>query len=490
MAPSEVALGPGEKQTAEVRAAMGEARAAVQAGAAPAAPVQLAFQRLFPGSTGAPPSPTGTGTVYVRLPLATCPACGRALDDAASGDASPDLCPFCFERLRPCPACGAPNSWLARNCVLDPAHVVRAAPDWPAVGGGPGHAGSRAGRAGLALSRRWSFPSVPPASRDAALSWSAPVAAYGLVACAAATAQGDAHLYAFDVTNGAPLWEPYALPDPVYPERGGSAIAGGRLFTVTVEGLCVCVDALRGTRLWETGLAGRVYGAPVPAGDAGPLLVAAATSGGAGCLYLLDAATGEVLRAAPLAGPPDAAPAAADGLAFVHDDTGALAAVELASGEVRWSAACGASFDAAPVVHGGKVFSATRAGTVLCHEGQTGTEVWRVAVTGVPFGGTPAHDGTLLYAPADDGMHLVSGQGRAVRRYGVRRPVRAAPVVAGGVLVFRATDGAVYGVAASRSLQTLYETGVGSQIVAPLALEDGALFVPATNGVLYALSAS
>src|SRR5690606_22071002 len=121
------------------------------------------------------------------------------------------------------------------------------------------------------LSRRWSFPTVPPARREAALAWSGPVAAYGLVAAAAATTDGEAHLYAFDAVTGAPLWDAYPLPDPVYPDRGGAALAGGRLFAATYTGACVAVDAQRGTRIWETSLPGRVIGAVVPVGENGPL---------------------------------------------------------------------------------------------------------------------------------------------------------------------------------------------------------------------------
>lgn len=490
VAPSETALGPGEQQTVRVEVLVEAAKTALHAGAAPLAAVRLVFQRLFPGASGIAPSSTGSGIVYVRLPFAACPACRRALEE--DGSAPPEVCPFCFERLRACPLCGTANSWLARVCVLDPQHVIRAQPDWPTLGGGADHAGSRTpSRRDLAvpaLTRSWSFPSLPPTLRETALAWSAPVAAYGLVACAAATPQGDAHVYAFETARGAPLWEPYPLPDPVYPERGGAALAQGRLFAATVEGLCVGLDAQRGTRVWETALDARVYGAVVPVEEADLLLVCGATSGQTGCLYVLNAASGQVVHAIVLPGPPDAAPAATNQLAFVHDNTGTLTAVDLAGGGVRWSAACGAGFDAAPVVRDGAVFSATRAGSLWCHDAQTGGERWRLAVTGTPLGGTPACDGTLICVPGDDGVYLISTQGRSVRRYGSKRPVRAAPVFAGSSLFFGATDGTVYGVDAHRSLHTLYETGVGSQIAAAPALADGTLFVAATNGVLYALS--
>jgi outer membrane protein assembly factor BamB len=492
--PSEAALGPGEQQTVSVTIDADEGRRVVRDGGAPSAPVRLLYQRLF-AENGSNNGGEREAAVYVHLPVATCPACHRSLEAAVGRDgahAVPEVCPYCFERLRPCPVCGAPNSWLARQCAQDSSHVVRASPDWGMLGGGSAHDGSRAaGRATTGLARRWSFPSVPPARRENRLAWSAPVAAYGLIAAAAATADGDAHLYAFDARTGAPMWEPYPLPDPVYPDRGGAAIAGGRIWAATVDGACVCVDALRGTRLWEVSLPGHVYGAVVPTGEDGKrLLVPAATDDGRGCLFLMDGEHGTVLHQTPLVGPPDSAPAFADGRAFVHDDSGALTCVDAETGAVVWTAACGAGFDSAPVVRDGKVISTTSGGVVWCRDAATGEETWRLTVTNAPFGGTPAHDGLLVYLPADDGLHLVSaGTGRAVRRHPTLQPVRSAPVVLDGALLFGSTDGNVYGAPAGRGLEKLYETGTtGSQIIAAPAVADGGFFVAATNGVLYALT--
>jgi outer membrane protein assembly factor BamB len=61
--------------------------------------------------------------------------------------------------------------------------------------------------------------------------------------------------------------------------------------------------------------------------------------------------------------------------------------------------------------------------------------------------------------------------------------------VLGGTLFFGGTDGNVYGVEPAKSLETAYQTGLaGSQVIAAPAAADGALFVAATNGVLYALN--
>lgn len=495
VAPSELALGPGERQMIQLTVDTAKARAAARAGEGPAIPIPLAFQRLHPSSRGVPPSPTGSGSVFLHLPIATCPSCKRHLDDAiASGETEqvPEVCPYCYERLRPCPVCGALNSWLARRCLRDESHAIRSAPDWTTLGGDAAHTGSLESRAPAALARRWSYPSVPPVRREARLAWSAPVAAYGLVAAAAATADGEAHLFGFDTYTGAPLWDAYPLAAPVYPDRGGAAVAHGTLFVATVEGICVAVDAQRGTRVWETNVKGRVYGAVVSCGEDGPLLIPTATESGEGRLVIVDMKTGNIIQTVTLNGPPDSAPAFAEGIAYVHDDAGTLTAIEVGTGSVLWTVKCGAGFDAAPVVRDGRVFSATSTGVVYCHAAKTGEMLWTLPVTNAPFAGTPAHDGTLLYLPADDGLHLVGASaGRAVRRYPTRLPVRSSPIVAGGTLFFGATDGSVYGAAAGRPLEKLYETGtVGSQIIAAPAFADNALFVAATNGVLYALSVS
>jgi len=513
--PTEAALGPGERQPVLVAVDNRGVQAALKGGAASTAPIQLAYQYLHPSARegAAGTTPVGTGAVDLRLPQTECPSCHRPLEEDEATGRTPDICPYCFERLRQCPICGAPNSWLARTCVLDNEHIVRSASDWPMLGREPGHSGTLPDRravaangaqAALGLSRRWSYPNVPPSRREAALAWSAPAAAYGMVAATATSAEGEAHVYAFDAVTGAPLWEPYPLAAPLYPDRGGISLEAGHLFAADVGGVVVCLDALRGTRLWETRLDGtaRVYGAAVPSGT-GLLLIATATADGAGCLFLLDAANGKVRSQTALPGPSDTAPAFSEGRAYAHTDDGTVVAIESTTGGILWqvsveadiaaagTASTATGFDAAPVVRDGKVFSASATGTLWCHDAVSGAPLWRLAVTNAPLAGTPAYDGALLYLPADDGVHLISAQaGRAVRRYPARLPVRSAPVVLeGGTVLFGATDGAVYGAQPGRSLERLYEPGVvGSQIVAAPACADGALFVAATNGVLYALT--
>ena len=505
VAPQEAALGPGEKQTVSVFVDAILAKKQVKDGAAPQAPVQIKYHRLFPSVRGVAPTPIGTGSVLIQLPIASCPNCARSLDDLVQAGAVPEVCPFCFERLRPCPVCGTLNSWLARRCIRNAEHLVWAAPHWPTLGGQPEHSGylSREGGAnggetntGLGLSRAWSYPMHPPTRRENALSWSAPASAYGMVAASASDPDGEAFLQAWDSRTGAPLWEPYPLPHPVYPDRGGVAFAQGKIFAATVEGVCVGLDAQRGTRLWEINVNGRVFGTVVPAplGHHALLLAVCSAnhSGVGGKLAIIDTETAQIVYTCSCEGVPDAAPAFWERWVYFHDDSGCLTAFNLMSGKVQWRVPLDAQTDAAPVIAGGVVFSATGAGMVWAHDAQTGTKKWSLPVTNAPFGGTPACDGTLLYLPAGDGLHLVScATGQAVRRYHSRYAIRSAPLLLGDAIVYGSTDGNIYGANAARTPEKQYETGtVGSQIVAAPAFSGGTVFMAATNGVLYALHAA
>jgi outer membrane protein assembly factor BamB len=486
--PSEVALAAGERQTVCVAVDTVQARRAALTGEISAAPLALTCQ-LLAGTGGTAPGAYASA-IFIRLPLAQCPTCEKVLDaDLADGITLPDVCPACYERLRACPACGAARSWRDRTCERCGA-IVRASPDWGTLGGGPGHTGFRPERAGTALARRWSSPSVAPARRESLVEWSAPAAAYGLVASTTTSPDGTAHVVAYDLQSGAPLWEPLPLRDPLYAERGGVCIADGRLAVATVEGLCLCLDALRGTRLWQTTLPGQVYGA-MTATDDGAVLLVALRQGERGLLRALDAATGETRFDVPLPGPPDTTPAADSELALAHDDSGTLTAVALADGTVRWQASFpnDNGFDAAPVIGAEGIYSATRRGVVRCLDHTDGSVRWETDAVAAEIYGTPACDGTLLYLPAADGLHLLSvATGRAVRRYGTVRPIRSAPVVLGGTVFVGVTDGSVYAALPGRPLERVYETGgIGPQIVAAPAVADGALVVVSGNGVLTAL---
>src|SRR5207249_7891474 len=224
--------------------------------------------------------------------------------------------------------------------------------------------------------------------------WSAPVCAYGAIYAAGHRAEGESFVVALDPDSGEAYWK-YELPagDPVYPDRGAVAVAGGAVYAATVGGRLVALDAERGTPRWSYSLSGRVYAAVVATAA---LVVTAETGEGLGRIAARRPADGELLRVWELPGGADSAPAVADGLVVAHAGDGSLLALDPATVAPRWHAATGGPCDAAPVVAEGRVFSASESGEVRAFVLDTGQVVGERFTAGSRIGGTPGYrDGRL-----------------------------------------------------------------------------------------------
>ncbi len=425
-------------------------------------------------------------TISVLPPLSNCPHCAADLPEGARE------CRRCGERIRLCPVCGTPNTWLAQTCRLNPRHTIRAESDWLAApGGNAAHALFQSQPLGVHLARRWSFPAFPPTRAAEALEWSAPLAAFGMViASAIDSASGSAAIYAFETATGGTLWD-FDLPDPqgIYPDRGAMALSeDGLLYAATLGGSVLAMDAIRGTRVWETKIVGSVYGGVTIAGES--LLIPAGNT-----LVVLDRADGRLLRTLPLGDRLDTAPAYSEGLIYTAADDQKISAFGIESGELRWATAADGPFNAAPLSSGGVVYAATMAGTLYALDALSGTVRWRTNVSSKPIAVTPAlsPDG-LLFAAADDGfLHIVAAEtGNLIRSRRVSgSPLRTSPVCCGHTVFAGADDGSLYSLDAEYAVQRAYETTPGTRLTtAGLALSGDTLVCAATNGVLYVLSAT
>ena len=482
--PGEFALAPLESQavTAELR----PARAGHAALAA--AEVSLFGQYLAVAAADAADLPSDLElTIAVTPPLSNCPHCAADLPEGARE------CRRCGERIRLCPICGTPNTWLAKACRLNPIHVLRTQSDWRMTpGGDSSHALSSSQPLGVHLARRWSFPSFAPSRAAEALEWSAPLAAFGLViASAIDTAAGRAAIYAFELASGAALWD-FDLPDMqgLYPDRGGMALSeDGMLYAATLGGSVLAMDAIRGTRRWESKVPGAVYGGVTLNGNL--LLVPAGDT-----LIVLDRADGRLVRTLPLGGQSDTAPAVWGGGAFVTSDTPRVQAFDLGTGEEVWATQTNGPFNAAPLVQGGVVYAATMAGTVYALDSATGSIKWQTGVSSKGISVTPAlsADGGLLFAACDDGyVHiLAAANGNLIRSKRVSSaPLRSSPVCSGQTVFIGADDGFLYSLDADYSVRRAYETAPGTRFgTAGPALYGDYLVCAATNGVLYVLQAT
>lgn len=479
----ELALGPGERQPLRIVVSVEGARRQLATGSEPFGEIRIAWQQ----GLGASAETAVSASLPVRLPIFSCPQCGKRLDPDphAPGPGFPGVCPWCFERLRECPECGEPNTSLARVCVADASHRVRDDAEWFCPGGDTEHSGFRSVRVS-GCARLWSFPTVAPApGRGPA--WSAPAAAYGLVAAAAADPDGRSWLHAFDIRTGARPWDPVELPEPVYPGKGGLAIVGGMVYLATVDGTALAFDLLRGTRQWEAQLGGKVFSSPI-AIPGGPV-VWTLDCAGQGALVQRNAAGGVLLASTALPAPAGVSPASDGSVVVAHDNSGTVTAVRVASGELLWQARQRVGFDAAPWMHGRRVVSGDTEGNVVCRGLEDGTVHWECAV-GAAVSGTPAGDDTVLVVPAANGAHrIATATGRLVRHHFLRRPVRAAPLLTLSHLLIADTEGVLHGVGAGKADEILYEAGVpGGQWIADPALTDAILVLAGSHGMLIALS--
>jgi len=481
--PSEFALAPAEAQTVVVEL---RPERAGNAALAPAR-VTLFGQYLAVQAVDAAALPADVELVIAVVPpLSNCPHCAADLSEGATE------CRRCGERIRLCPVCGTPNTWLARLCRLNPAHVLRTEADWRmSPGGDASHALSSERPLGAHLARRWSFPTAAPTRAADALEWSAPLAAFGMVVASAIDSEaGRATIYAFALTNGAALWD-FDLPDGrgLYPDRGAMALSeDGMLYAATLGGSVLAMDVIRGTRRWEAKVGGAVYGGLTVTGDL--LLVPSGTD-----LVVLDRTEGRLVQTLPVGGQLDTAPAAWGGGVFVGSDDHCLRAFDLTTGAEVWATETDGPFDAAPLIRDGIVYAATMTGTVWALESATGAMRWKTNVSSRPLSVSPAlsFDG-LLYVGGDDGfLHIIAANtGNLIRSRRVSAtPLRCAPACGGHTVFAGADDGNLYSLDAEYNVQRAYETTPGTRLgTAGLALYGDYLVCAATNGVLYVLQAT
>jgi outer membrane protein assembly factor BamB len=424
--------------------------------------------------------------ISIIPPVASCPNCGIDLPDGARE------CRRCGERIRLCPICGAPNTWPARTCRLNPAHVLRTEIDWLASpGGDAAHAATPTLPLSIHLARHWSLPAFPPGRDAHPLEWSAPLMAFGLiVASAIDTATGRASVHAYELNSGGALWD-YDLFDTkgIYPDRGAMALSDdGGLYAATLGGHAVALDVIRGTVRWTTQVPGAVYGG-VTATEAHLLIPAGET------MCILDRRDGTLLQTLPLGGRLDTAPAYADGTIFAACDDGYVYAFDAHTGDAKWRADAGSPFDAAPIVHHDIVYAAGIDGSVYAFDTQTGAVRWRTSVSPKGISVSPAlsADG-LLFVAADDGfLHVIAAvSGNLIRSRRVSAaPLRISPICSAQTIFVGADDGSVYALDADFNVTRAYETTPGARLAsAGFALYGDTLAFTAANGLLYVLRAA
>jgi outer membrane protein assembly factor BamB len=404
------------------------------------------------------------------------PRCGARVAGGAT------RCHACGAWLVWCPVCGTLNSRLAAACTADSRHRLRSTGPWPCWGGGPEHQGVQRQRAGAALRLRWRSP-LPG---RAPVFWSAPVCAYGAIYAAGHRAGGESFVVALDPDTGEAYWK-HALPsgDPVYPDRGAVAVAGGAVYAATVGGKLIALDAERGTPRWSCSVSARVYAA-VAATAA--MVVTAETGEGLGRIAVRRPWDGGLVRVWELPGGADSAPTIAEGLILAHAGDGSLLALDPSAVAPRWRARTGGPCDAAPVLAEGRVFSASESGEVRAFALETGEMMGEPFAAGARIGATPGYrDGRLWFGADDGALYSLNRELRLVSRMSVGPQLRSGVALLDDAVVFGADDGVLRVSDGERGVRFEYETGTGARITAGLCAALGAVYFASTAGTLYAM---
>lgn len=312
-----------------------------------------------------------------------------------------------------------------------------------------------------------------------------PVIADGKVYASAA----DDTIRAFDLQTGAKGWE-YRSKKKIF--SGGPGAGDGLVVTGTIDGDVIALDAATGAEKWTAKVPNEVIAAPVV--GQGTVLVRSND----GRISAFDVATGERrwfwnhdLPSLSVRG--NDGPVLGPGFVFVGNDDGSVAALSLLDGRPLWTQAVGqpdgrteldrmADVDGTPVLDGATLFATSYKKQTMAIDGPSGRPIWsqehggpgrigvgadRIVVTD-PAGIVWALDktgGSALWQQAGLARRGLSGavvQGEfavvgdaegylhwlrldngdfAARTRVARDAVRAAPVVADGVLVVETVDG-------------------------------------------------
>jgi outer membrane protein assembly factor BamB len=297
-----------------------------------------------------------------------------------------------------------------REAILSPAHglQVDAAlavepppvvnnPDWAQPDLGPSHvAGNFAG----GLTRAWSAD-IGKGGDYRARFTAQPLIAGGRVF----TMDTDGRIRAWDLTNGAAVWD---TPTKAKKSRsgnlgGGIAFADGRIYATTGRAEAMALDAATGAILWRKPISAPARSAPTVVGNAmyfctlDQHLVAMSTAGEPIWDYTASRADTGVLA--------QASPAYADGTVVAGFESGDLAAVRADSGTLSWSDNLGtlkgsaslvefSTVRGAPVIENGIVYAIGLGGLMAALDLRSGRRVWERDIAG---GNTPWLAGDTLF---------------------------------------------------------------------------------------------
>ncbi|MGO9909798.1 MAG: PQQ-binding-like beta-propeller repeat protein [Acidimicrobiales bacterium] len=296
-------------------------------------------------------------------------------------------------------------------------------------------------------------------------------------------------LMAIDIHNGAPLW--------TWSLRSGNAIAGspavdpskGLVFVGANDGTLDAVSTSTGATAWSTEIGGDVS---APMYSNGQIYVTSST----GTVEAVSESTGTESWAMTLASPVTASPAldATDGALIVGESNGDVVSIPTSGGTPTWTFATGGAIAASADVTGGVVYVGSADKRIYALHASTGDLEWSYKTDGlvkdtpaVTDAGTPSGITEVLVGSNDGSLYaLAASSGALEYKLPFRSPIVGLATVRGVTVVTTARG--IVGSARDYTDLDVWNYQTGAAISAAPVVVDGAIYVGAGDGNLYAFT--
>jgi len=219
-----------------------------------------------------------------------------------------------------------------------------------------------------------------------------------------------------------------------------------------------------------------------------------------GGVYVLDAATGKVVRQANLSNDVTS-PAYSDGTLYIAQTNGDLTALDVRDAKPRWTFHSDAELESSPLVSGGRVYLGSDDGHFYAVDADTGKQVWRVEL-GHDVKASPSIDGSTLYVGDYEGTVWALDADTGKTRWSTdttKLPVGgdggfySSPAVAFGGVYEARTDGIVFALDADtgkldwdfKTSNSIYSSPAAAQVPGT----EPTIYVGSYDHQLYALDA-
>jgi outer membrane protein assembly factor BamB len=284
------------------------------------------------------------------------------------------------------------------------------------------------------------------------------------------------------------------------------AVVGGKVYVGSAQasifdstGMVYCIDAARGTRIWQQQTPKQVFSSPAVVN--GRVYIGEGLHVDTGCkVYCYNAVTGQRLWATPTRSHTESSPAVVGGRVYVGAGADGVYCLDALSGKPVWHFPA-MHVDVSPAVAFGKVFVGTGYGRLaaIALDAATGKPAWTTP-SSLPVWGDPSVVGKRVYygfgngdftksapKPAGGVWCLDVATGKPAWRRTLPDSVLTAIVSHGDRLYAGCRDGKVYSLNAADG-SIAWSTPCGGPVVSSPALDGAHLYAAGSTGKVVCLN--